>query len=165
MNILDEFSLFLKKEKDFLKNIVIKFFICFNFSDEPASDSFQIEHYYIIIYLIMSFRDFMNITKDQILAIIYTFYALIVDDNGSCTNLNYKAIDSEDIVGFSNIVLQISMLLSKKIMTICNDDNFQKEWEKKLIDILDGKETFIEKQYLLKEINIILNKSILDGNR
>lgn len=165
MNVLEKFSVYMNKDKNFLKNILIKFFRCFNFIDEPAKESFIIEHYYILVYLIMSFKDFMNITQDEVLSIIYTLYALIIDDNGSCTNLNYDAIDSDNILEFSNKTLQISILLSEKIFTICKNDNFYILWKEKLKNIFNGDEFFTEKQYSLKEINTILNKSILNGDR
>ncbi len=167
LNILEMFSKYLNKDSNFMRNQFIKFFICFNYEkqqDESAINLFKEQHYFIILYLILSFEDHQNITDDMIIAIIYTFFSIIIDDTAPGTNFNYPALNKLNNTEFSNIVLQLSILLSNKIFMICNNHLFIEEWMKNFDSIIKGHYHFKEERYLLKEIKSTINKSILDHN-
>lgn len=167
LNLLKDFSKYLNREPDFMRNQFIKFFICFNYEEETEESAiilFNEQHYFIILYLILSFEDHKNITSDTVIAIIYTLFSNIIDDSAPGTNFNYPALTKLNNIQFSNIVLQLSILLSKKIFMICNNDLFIEQWKEKIRPIINGHLVFNEEQYLLKEIKYTINKSILDHN-
>lgn len=164
LNVLKLFSKYLQKEPNFIRNQFIKFFICFNYEQDSAIELYKEEHYYIILYLILCFKDHKNITEDQIIAIIYTLFVLIIDDSSPCIKLNYPALSHYSVEEFSNVVIQFSIVLSKSIISICNNDDFFNDWKKKIFDIIVGNDFFDGEQYLLKEIKSTINKSILDHN-
>ena len=130
LNVLEMFSKYLNRDSDFMRNQFIKFFICFNYEkqkEDSAINLFNEQHYFIVLYLILSFEDHQNITDDMIIAIIYTLFSTIIDDTAPGTNFNYPALSNLDNTEFSNIVLQLSILLSKKIFMICKNDLFIQE--------------------------------------
>lgn len=153
--ILQQFSLHLGKHKNFIRDQFVKFFICF------TDDDFLTEHYYIIMYLILCFRDNKSITEDQCMAIIYVLYSLIIDDHGSCSGELYRAVRKTN--NFDNFAVQAAILLSGEVLKVCKKENFQEEWENYLPLILQGKENFKEKQYLLKEMKY--TNSIIDERK
>lgn len=162
---LKKFSKLMEKDENFCINCIVKFFMCFDYEDEEesAKNAFMDDHYYIIIYLVLCFKDFKDITEDQFIAVIYVLYALIIDDNYTCSNLNYPALNDMTNIIFGNVVLKLSLLFSSEIFKICNNDNFIKYWKPKCMKILNGKENHDKKLYLLKEINYTKNKSIFNG--
>lgn len=164
LNILRLFSNYLHKEPNFIRNQFIKFFICFNYEEDSAIELYKEEHYYIILYLILCFEDHQNITEDQIIAIIYTLFVLIIDDSAPSINLNYPALSKYSVEEFTNVVIQFSVVLSKSILSICNNDDFFIPWKKKVFDIINGEDLFNGERYLLKEIKSTINKSIFDNN-
>lgn len=165
LSSLEKMSLFLGKESKFMRNLFIKFFICFNFEDESACDLFNEDHYYIVFYLILVFKDNQDITEDQIIAIIYLLYSIIIDDNAAGTDYTYPALEKYSKLEFSNILLQFNIKLSGHIFRICNDDLFMTNWKTRCVNILLGHEKINEEQLLLKEIKTCINKSIYNNGR
>lgn len=153
--LLKKLSIFLGKDKNFMKYSFVKFFICHNYvDDEPIHETFLDEHYLIITYLILLFKDRKEIKNDHVILIIYLLYSTIIEDYTTGTDSVYPALDIESNHKFAKIYLKYSIILSKYILKICKDEKFIQEWKPMCVKILENKENFDIEQLSLKEMEL-----------
>lgn len=160
---LENLSLFIGKKEDFIKNILVKFFIC-----EPEDTYckktyklFKEDHYYLIAYFILRFDDYEQISHDQIMAIIFFVYTFFVDDWGSDT-INLLPGIEQDMKEFENICIRLSLLFSKEVLDILQNPIFSKRW-KIQFNLIINKNIPVKKKIIsLKEIEPKIGKSLIN---
>ena len=165
LKFLEKVSLYLEKDKDFIRDIMVKFLMCIPYNDRqiPTLEDFHEDHYYIIVYFILIFDDHKNIHSDQVMAIIYIVYTFFVDDWGAFCEILYPGIENYTIGEFESVCIQLSLKFSKNILDILKNNRFHTDWKIKCDQIINYNMFICKKQILLKEIFPNLNKRLLNG--